>query len=74
MMTLVELQKKLGEQIEMLTDEGKTSEERKAIAEIAQTVSSLAKQMINNADVVLRTEKLVSEGKLNNSAIRGMVK
>lgn len=74
MMTLVELQKKLGEQIEMLTDEGKTSEERKAIAEIAQTVSSLAKQMINNADVVLRTEKLVSEGKLNNSVIRGMVK
>lgn len=74
MMTLVELQKKLGEQIEMLTDKGKTSEEKKAIAEIAQTVSSLAKQMINNADVVLRTEKLVSEGKLNNSAIRGMVK
>ena len=74
MMTLVELQKKLGEQIEMLTDKGKTSEEKKAIAEIAQTVSSLAKQMINNADVVLRTEKLVSEGKLNNSVIRGMVK
>ena len=28
------------------------------------TVSSLAKQMINNADVVLRTEKLIAEGKL----------
>lgn len=38
------------------------------------TVSSLAKQMINNADVVLRTEKLVAEGKLKDSAIQKMVR
>ena len=38
------------------------------------TVSSLAKQMINNADVVLRTEKLVAEGKLKESAIQGLIR
>ena len=32
-----------------------------------------AKQMINNADIVLRTDKLVSEGKLQNSHIEKMV-
>ena len=31
------------------------------------------KQMINNADIVLRTDKLVSEGKLQNSHIEKMV-
>lgn len=73
-MTLVELQKKLGEQIELLTDKDTPYMAKKNHAEIAQTVSSLAKQMINNADVVLRTEKLVSEGKLKESAIEKMVR
>lgn len=73
-MTLVELQNKLGEQIDLLTDPETPHQEKKALSEVAQTVSSLAKQMINNADVVLRTEKLVSEGKLKDSAIEKMVK
>ncbi len=73
-MTLVELQDKLGEQIELLTDKDTPYAAKKAIAEVAQTVSSLAKQMINNADVVLRTEKLAAEGKLKNSAIQGLVR
>ena len=38
------------------------------------TISTLAKQMINNADVVLRTEKLVAEGKLQNSSIEKFIK
>lgn len=73
-MKLVELQDKLGEQIELLTDKNTSYQEKKNLADIAQTVSSLAKQMINNADVVLRTEKLVAEGKLKESAIETLVR
>lgn len=73
-MTLVELQKKLGEQIDIITDKDTTYIAKKNHIEIAQTISSIAKQMINNADVVLRTEKLVSEGKLKESAIEKMVR
>lgn len=73
-MTLAELQVKLGEQIELLTDKNTPHMAKKNLAEIAQTVSSLAKQMINNADVVLRTEKLIAEGKLKESAIEQMIR
>lgn len=73
-MTLTELQQVLGERIKLATDEKLSVEERRKEAEISMTVSSLAKQMINNADVVLRTEKLVAEGKLRNSAIEKFIK
>lgn len=72
-MTLFELQNKLGEQIELITDEKTSYEAKRRLADVAQTVSSLAKQMINNADVVLRTEKLIAEGKLKESYIEKMV-
>ena len=72
-MTLVELQDKLGEQIELLTDKDTPYAAKKSLAEVSQTISSLAKQMINNADVVLRTEKLIAEGKLQDSSIRKLV-
>lgn len=73
-MTLIELQKKLGEQVELLTDKNTPYQAKRNLADVAMTVSSLAKQMINNADVVLRTEKLISEGKLKESAIEKMVR
>ena len=72
-MTLIELQNKLGEQIDLLTNQSTPHEEKKQLADIATVISSLAKQMINNADVILRTEKLVSEGKLKESAIQKMI-
>ena len=72
-MTLFELQNKLGGQIELITDEKTPYEAKRRLADVAQTVSSLAKQMINNADVVLRTEKLIAEGKLKESYIEKMV-
>ena len=72
-MTLYELQNKLGEQIDIITDKTRQPEERKKLAAMAMTVSSLAKQMINNADVVLRTEKLIAEGKLKNSVIEKII-
>lgn len=73
-MTLAELQNKLGEQIDLLTDKDTPHSHKKVLADVAQTVSSLAKQMINNADVVLRTEKLISEGKLKDSVIKDMIR
>lgn len=72
-MTLTELQGILGERIAKLTDESLSIEDRKEETEISQTVSSLAKQMINNADVILRTDKLVAEGKLRNSHIEKLI-
>lgn len=72
-MTLLELQNILGERIRIAIDPDMDVEERKKETEISQTIASLAKQMINNADIVLRTDKLVSEGKLQNSHIEKMV-
>jgi len=72
-MTLLELQAKLGEEIELITDKKTPFEARRKLAEVSQTVSSLAKQTINLADVVLRAEKLVAEGKLQESAIEAMI-
>ena len=72
-MTLTELQDKLGEQITLITDKKTPYEAKKKLADVATVVSSLAKQMINNADVILRTEKLIAEGKLNESNIEKMI-
>ena len=72
-MTLIELQKILGERIEIARNKDLPLEERAKEAEISQVISSLAKQMINNADVVLRSDKLVAEGKLINSNIQKLV-
>lgn len=72
-MTLLELQNILGERIRLANDRTLTSEERKKETDISQTISSLAKQMINNADVILRTDKLIAEGKLQNSNIEKLV-
>ncbi len=72
-MTLTELQAILGERINKINDESISPEERKKEAELSQVISSLAKQMINNADVVLRTDKLIAEGKLKKSHIEKMV-
>lgn len=73
-MTLIELQNKLGEQIELISDKNLPLSTRKSLAETAMTISSLAKQMINNADVVLRTEKLIAEGRLKDSTIEKLVR
>lgn len=69
-MTLLELQNILGERIRIASDTTLAPEQRKQENEISQTIASLAKQMINNADIVLRTDKLVSEGKLIDSNIQ----
>jgi hypothetical protein len=72
-MTLIELQQVLGERISIAIDKDMSMEDRKRETELSQTISSLAKQMINNADIVLRTNKLVAEGTLKNSTIEKMI-
>jgi len=72
-MTLLELQEILGQRISIAIDKNLSIEERKKETELSQTISSLAKQMINNADIVLRTNKLVADGKIKDSAIEKMV-
>ena len=52
-MTLLELQKMLGEEIQAVKD-------GTAYIDRAKALASLAKQMINNADIVLRTDKFVN--------------
>ena len=73
-MTLIELQKILGERIIIAQNKEMPVDERKIETELSQTIASLAKQMINNADVVLRAEKLIAEGTLTDSAIEKMIK
>jgi hypothetical protein len=72
-MTLLELQEILGERIKIATSKDLSIEERKAETELSQTISSLAKQMINNADIVLRTDKLVADGKAKGANIIKLV-
>lgn len=72
-MTLIELQAILGERIKIASDPSITPAVRKMQNEQSQMICSLAKQMINNADVMLRTEKLASENKLQNTNIQKVV-
>ncbi|MEG1426179.1 MAG: hypothetical protein RSC76_00680 [Oscillospiraceae bacterium] len=72
-MTLIELQQILGERVCIAANKDLSAEERKMETDLSQTISSLAKQMINNADIVLRTEKLVADGSIKNSTIEKMV-
>ena len=72
-MTLRELQAVLVERIRIAMNKDMPLDERVKETEISQTISSLAKQMVNNADVVLRAEKLISEGRLRNTNIEAMI-
>lgn len=72
-MTLIELQDILGERIRIANNANLSDQERLTENQISMAISSLAKQMINNADVILRTDKLIAEGKLHNSNIEKLV-
>lgn len=66
-MTLVELQKVLGDRIEITLKE-MSPEERQIENEQSTMIVDIAKQMINNGDLILRTEKLAAQCKnLNES-------
>lgn len=74
-MKLVELQDVLGSRIEVTLDKTLTPEEREI--ENAQTalIVGLAKQMINNGDLILRTEKLMAQSRnLTDSVAMTLIK
>lgn len=62
-MTLLELQDILGERINITLSEDLSIEEREIENAQSALVLGLAKQMINNGDLVLRTEKLMAQNK-----------
>ena len=68
-MTLVELQSILGDRITITLKEGLTPEEREIENAQSQLVCDLAKQMINNGDLILRTEKLACQTKALTESI-----
>ena len=61
-MTLLELQNVLGERINVMLTEMET-EQRIIENEQTALIVEVAKQMINNGDLILRTEKLVAQSK-----------
>lgn len=74
-MTLVELQDILGEQLREIKEKNYVdSHEHKRQMERSAAISSIAKQMINNADIILRMDKLVGENKLSENSIIGIVR
>ena len=61
-MTLIELQEILGNRIEITLKE-MTPEQRIIENEQSALVMNLGQQMINNGDLILRTEKLAAQAK-----------
>lgn len=75
MMKMTELQKILGERIEITLEKKLSPEERQTANEDSALIMELAKQMINNADLILRAEKLQAQNHaLTDSVIIGMIK
>lgn len=68
-MKLVELQKVLGERIEITLKEDLTPEQRQTENEASYLIMNLAKQMINNGDLILRTEKLLAQTRILKESV-----
>lgn len=62
-MTLVELHKVMGDRINVTLKDDLTAEQREIENEQTRIIIGLAKQMINNGDLILRTEKLMAQTK-----------
>jgi membrane-associated HD superfamily phosphohydrolase len=73
-MTLLELQDVLGDRIKVALKENMTPEQRQTENEQSALIVGLAKQMINNGDLILRTEKLAAQTKsLSESAAMKLI-
>ena len=73
-MTLVRLQEILGERIDITRKNDLSPEERQIENEQSILITNMAKQMINNGDLILRTEKLAAQTKsLKNSVAMRLI-
>lgn len=68
-MTLVELQNVLGDRIKVTLKEDMSTEEREIENAQSALVCDLAKQMINNGDLILRTEKLAARNRALHQSV-----
>lgn len=68
-MSLVELQDVLGDRIKVTLREDLSPEERQTENEQSIIIANLAKQMINNGDLILRTEKLAAQNKALKTSV-----
>ena len=68
-MTLLELHNTLCKVISDITDETKTPKEHQKILENAEYVAKICKQAINNADIILRTDRLCNTTARINSIV-----
>ena len=74
-MTLLELQKVFGERINVTLRKDLTPEERQTENEQSALIMNIGKQMINNADVILRAEKLAAQTRqLDTSIVMELIK
>lgn len=62
-MTLVELQGILGDRIRVTLNDDLTPEQRQIENEESRLIMLLGKQMINNGQLILQTEKLAAQNK-----------
>ena len=75
MMKMTEVQEIVGKRIEITLETKLSPEERQTANEDSALIMELAKQMINNADLILRAEKLQAQNHtLTDSVIIGMIK
>ena len=72
-MKLTELQQVLGERIRIASDVAMSEEERNKENQTSEIIARLAKQMINNADIVLRYDKMMADDKVKESAVAAMI-
>lgn len=73
-LTLVDLQKVLGDQIHDILDESKKDYERDRVIENATLTCAVAKQMINNAKVMMNFESQVKDGMdTEHSVLKGII-
>ena len=61
--TLTELHDILGERIKLTLDENLTAEQRQIENEQSKIIMELGKQIINNADIIMRNETLKARNK-----------
>jgi len=74
-MTLLRLQEVLGERIEVTLKKDLTTEQRAVENEQTALIVETAKQMINNGDLILRTEKLAAQNRdLTTSAAMMLIR
>ena len=62
-MTVMEIEQILGDRIRIALREDRTPEEREEDNQQSYLVTSMAKQFLNGADLVLRGEKLLAQNK-----------